>query len=122
MKKQEEKEIQMPLSVEQARKIIENYFGIHHYKIDDLHYAGSSLHVTIQYYDFKPERTVRDYLEQQIPYLNATVYRDISEGSMVKEMQRAWNEAEQITFLYDGELLKFDFHEMVASWLQDKPL
>ena len=120
MKKQNEKTMTKPMPIEQARSIIENYFGINHYKIDTIDYTGGALIATIQYYDFQPEKVVRDYLEKQIPYLNATLYRDISEAGMMKFISKAWNEAEDFQFLYNGEIHSYDFHDMIASWLQDK--
>lgn len=72
--------------ISQARDFIQDYIGdnLRKFSIDSV---GRTIHVSIYYYDFKPEREVRRHIEDAIPNIQIeSLEREYSSDNIVEEL------------------------------------
>lgn len=80
------KDMHVSTGISQARDFIQEYIGdnLRKFSIDNV---GRTIHVSIYYYDFKPEREVRRHIEDTIPNIQIeSLEREYSSDNIVEEL------------------------------------
>ena len=118
----EEKELQ-PLSIEEAKGIVNRYFkDVRIIHMEIFYPSCGKLVINVSYEDFKPCRLVRDELEKIIPFSEVNVERDISYEQGKKVFFDAWSDCEDWPMLIDGKMRTVSLRDIIYKYLEDKTL
>lgn len=119
--KEECKAMTQPMTAEQAIEIVKNYFGNVKVKVSAYWVLGA-LKITVEYDDFKFPHTVRNDLEQLIPYSTVEVTRDFSRKTIFKVLEESYQYDREMEVIHDGQLIRLSILQMVYTFLYGKDL
>lgn len=110
-------------SKECIERIIAGYLSETKYIIRSLYCLGSKVRLELDYDDFFPEAKVREYLESNIPNLELTLNRDLSENAIADAMSYMYKDLVEV-WCYDhcNRLANISLHSVVDAWLSDKEI
>ena len=118
----EEKELQ-PLSIEEAKGIVNRYFkDVRIIRMEIFYPTYGKLVISVSYEDFKPASMVREELEKLIPFSEVSADRDISYEEGKKVFFDAWTDCEDWTMLVDGKKRTVSLRDIIYKYLEDKTL
>lgn len=110
-------------SKECIERIIAGYLCDTKYIIRNLYCLGSKVRLELDYDDFLPEAKVREYLEDNIPNLELTLNRDLSENAITDAMNYMYKDLIEV-WCYDhcNRSVNISLHSVVDAWLSDKEI
>ena len=118
----EEKELQ-PLSIEEAKGIVNRYFkDVRIIRMEIFYPTYGKLVISVSYEDFKPANMVREELEKLIPFSEVSADRDISYEEGKKVFFDAWSDCEDWQMLVDGKKRTVSLRDIIYKYLEDKTL
>ena len=118
----EEKELQ-PLSLEDAKRVVNKYFNDARVTHMEIFYPTyGKLVISVSYEDFKPESMVCEELEKLIPFSEVNADRDISYEEGKKVFFDAWSDCEDWQMLVDGKKRTVSLRDIIYKYLEDKTL
>ena len=118
----EEKQLQ-PLSLEDAKRVVNKYFNDARITRMEIFYpTDGKLVISVSYEDFKPESMVREELEKLIPFSEVNADRDISYEEGKKVFFDAWSDCEDWQMLVDGKMRTVSLRDIICKYLEDKIL
>lgn len=118
----EEKELQ-PLSLEDAKRVVNKYFNDARITRMEIFYPTyGKLVISVSYEDFKPASMVREELEKLIPFSEVNADRDISYEEGKKVFFDAWSDCEDWQMLVDGKMRTVSLRDIICKYLEDKTL
>lgn len=118
----EDKQLQ-PLSLEDAKRVVNKYFNDARITRMEIFYPTyGKLVISVSYEDFKPESMVREELEKLIPFSEVNADRDISYEEGKKMFFDAWSDCEDWQMLVDGKMRTVSLRDIICKYLEDKIL